>query len=148
MRIWPAAIALALCGGPALAQGEAAIRAALQRENAGCEITSLRIAHRGALPGLPVPAVVATYGVEGCGGGNNWAAALVVLARRPDGLQPLPLPPALRLPAVVARAEVRRGRILVTGLDYAPADPRCCPSLQRRVSLALQDGQVTAYQLR
>ncbi len=39
---------------------------------------------------------------------------------------------------VVERVRVRRGVIEVSGLDYAPGDPRCCPSLRRSARYVLR----------
>jgi hypothetical protein len=90
-------------------------------------VARLDEAYRGAVVGAAGHVVVAVYTVEGCGGGNNWASLLGVFSEEAGRVVPytLPDPPAF----VVERAEVADGVIEVTGLDYAPDDGRCCPSL-------------------
>lgn len=109
------------------AQSLAAIRAHIAATNPGCDVSRLDEAHRGAVAGAAGHVVVAVYTVEGCGGGNNWASLLGVFSEEAGRVvqYALPDPPGF----VVESARVDKGVIEVSGLDYAPNDGRCCPSL-------------------
>ena len=119
----------AVLPGPAAAQKLADIRAHIAAENPGCDVSRLEEAFRGALPGAAGHVVVAVYTVEGCGGGNNWVSQFGVFSEEANRVvqYALPDPPAF----VVESARVANAVIKVAGLDYAPDDGRCCPSIRR-----------------
>jgi hypothetical protein len=141
-----AGLLLGLAAMPALpasaqAQRLAAIRAHIAAANPGCEVTRLDEAHRGAVAGAAGHVVVAVFTVEGCGGGNNWASQLGVFSEEAGRVieYALPDPPGF----VVDSARVSKGIIAVNGLDYAPDDGRCCPSLRVAARYRIEGRRVT-----
>lgn len=132
-----AALLLAM---PAMAQSEAAIRAQIAAANRGCTVNGPQVMHRGPVAGGTAPVAVATYGLEGCGGGNNWVSTFGVFAQQGGRVVELRMPSPPRWPVDGVRVE--GGMIVVSGLDYGPNDGRCCPSIRRQARYALSGGTV------
>jgi hypothetical protein len=132
--------AACLSAAPALAQTESAIRAQIAAANRGCDVNGPQIVHRGALPGAPGPVAVATYGLEGCGGGNNWSSTFGVFAEQGGRVVAYRVASPPRWPVDGVRVE--GGMLVVSGLDYGPNDPRCCPSIRRQARYTLSGGSV------
>lgn len=132
-------------GGTAHAQSDAAILRHLRQRFATCEVTSLRVAYRGALPGESRPVAVATYNVESCGGSNFWQSDFGAFVEDGGRVRELPHPRPRRqqrFPDVVERVSVVAGRIAVQSKAYAGGDPHCCPSLTRRQHYVVRDGRL------
>jgi hypothetical protein len=143
MRHRPAFAALliaTLAATPAAAQSQAALRAHIAATNRGCTVNGPQVVHRGPLPGAAEPVVVATYGLESCGGGNDWLSTFGVFAQQGGRFVSLPIrnPPRW----VVDGVRVDGGVLVVRGLDYGPDDGRCCPSIRREARFRLSGGTV------
>jgi len=127
---------------PGWAQSPTVIQAFIKRANAGCEINSCRKIYHGALQGSAQRTTVATFSVEGCGGGNNGASTFGIYSegngtvhewkQTPDPEGPV------RTVAVVA------GRVSVQWTSWKPSDPHCCPSTAHRSTYVLRDGLAVA----
>lgn len=135
-RVPSAILAATLLGAsPAPAQSLDAITRHLAEMHRGCDIYNPRVSYHGALAGAPAPVVIVAYTYEGCVG-NDWATAFGVFFEEDGRLASYRI--ASAPPWVVERIRVRRGVIEVTGLDYAPGDPRCCPTQRRSARYVLR----------
>lgn len=122
---------------PAGAQPLEAIVRQIQLQHRGCVIQNPREAFRGPVEGLATPIVIVTYTYEGCDGSNSWRATFGIFHEDRSGrLVGLRITPEPRF--VVRTARVENGRIEVSGLDYGPGDPRCCPSIRRTAAYAVR----------
>jgi hypothetical protein len=128
--------------GAAAAQAPQAIEAFIKRANAGCDLQKYREVYRGRLAGSSEPITVATFSVEGCGGGNNWSSEFGIFSEN-SGIvrewQQTPTPEGQ-----VSDIAVRNGRLIVRSLDYKPDDPHCCPSMRRQSVYTLRNGRAVA----
>lgn len=141
MRIAPALIVMALLASPAAAQSDlAAEHFLVRRAFPDCALSDFRVRFRGALAGLDEPAVVATYDVEGCLGGNNSIQGVAVFLRR--GGRIVMLRPRLEAPLSVETARVEEGRVVAEAMRWAPGDAQCCPSQRVAVRFAMREGRL------
>lgn len=127
---------------PGWAQSPATIQAFIKRANAGCEINGYREIYHGALEGSAQRTTVATFSVEGCGGGNNTASTLGIYSEGGGTVHEWRQTPGpegqVRTVAVVA------GRVSVQWMSWKPSDPHCCPSIAHRSIYVLRDGLAVA----
>lgn len=109
-----------------LAYSDAEITTFLRRRFS-CPVLAPEGMVSGLVRGADAPVQVFLYGAEGCSSlgfsGGSFAAVL------PRGgtmslLAPQPLPTGVNSVAL------RDGYVIATSFDYAPNDPRCCPSRQ------------------
>ena len=106
-----------------------------------CRLDRYVIRGRGRLEGETRPVAVVTTNLVACGGGNSGEALFDVFVRGRDGrARRLVKPPAGQLPRFALDARLRDGRIAVLGLDYVEGDPRCCPSVERTVTVVAHAG--------
>lgn len=96
--------------------------------------------HRGPIPGLATPGVLATYGIAGCLGGNNALAAGGILFRR--GGRIVLLRPPMPAPMQVDAARLDGGAIVLDGMRWAPGDAQCCPSAPVTLRYVARDGRL------
>ena len=138
--------ALFLSGGAgARAQSADAIQKYLAARAPECSIYGYEEYFRGSIPGMSQSVTVAAYTVEGCGGGNNWAR-FVSAFYSPDGsvrefghsAAGIPGPDIGDRRGVTVRGD----RMTVRYSDYAPQDPRCCPSLHKTAAYRLVNGAI------
>jgi hypothetical protein len=143
LRRLPGLLALLLGAAPAWAQDDAALERFLTDvAHRGCTLGDFTAVHRGALAGIDGPVVVATYGIEACGGGNN-SAQLLGVFRRAGGTIDLIRPPWPE-PVSIDTARVEGGRVIAEGMRWARDDPRCCPSQPVTLAFRLRDGVLVA----
>jgi hypothetical protein len=97
------------------------------------------------VPGAGQPVVIASFTIEGCGGRNNYGRTVGVFYEA-NGIVRRFKPPAVPVggPDVddPNGVTVQGDRITVRWSDYAPDDPRCCPSLKRTTSYRLSNGTI------
>ena len=113
---------------PALAYSDGEIATVLKRRFS-CPVLAPVHTQSGQVRGAAGPVQVFIYGAEGCPGlpftGVSFAAAV-------PGTGGMGLLIATPAPTAVDSLAITDGYIVETSLDYAPSDPRCCPT--RRVS--------------
>ncbi len=122
------------------APSDAAAIALEQKGNPGCSVDRFHAVFRGMLPGAAVPVTVASFAVEGCGGGSNGGGSFGVFSQQGGTVVEWPQAPAPagRVDDVV----VQDGRLLVRWMTFAPTDPMCCPSRPHRAAYRLSGGRV------
>lgn len=112
----------------ALAYTDAEIDGFLQRRFA-CPVNMLvsGSVRSGQVNGTDGPVQAFSYGAEGCPALGFEGASFAVMvpgAASPRLVTPQPVPTS------VSSVAVRGGYVVTTTLEYAPSDPRCCPSRQ------------------
>jgi hypothetical protein len=114
------------------------LETALKKINDGqcCHINLIKVVN-GEIAGQQRK--VALYGVEGCGCGNAWWVSVSVLDMDNNEVDSWGEGIFGFSPDDVA---IRRGAIILTGMDYAPDDARCCPSIEKTQILALVNGKL------
>lgn len=114
------------------------LETALKKLNDGpcCDVNLIKVVN-GKIAGQPRK--VALYGVEGCGCGNAWWTSVSVLDMDNNEVDSWGKGIFGFSPDDVA---IRGGAIILTGMDYAPDDARCCPSIKKRQILRLVNGKL------
>lgn len=126
-------------------QSSAAIQKYLGQQNKGCSLYAYQESFRGAITGVDQPVTIASYTLEGCGGGNDYARTVGVFYEAGGQIwQYKPPSPAISGPDVDDRGgvTVHGDQITVRYSDYGPSDPRCCPSLKRTARYRLSNGGI------
>ncbi len=142
LAVLAAAPGTGAAAGPvaASAPSDAAVITLEQRGNPGCSVNRFHAVFRGTLAGAAVPVTVATFAVEGCGGGSNGGGSFGVFGLQGGTVVEWPQAPA---PAGrVDDAVVQGDRLLVRWMTFRPADPMCCPSEPHRAAYRLSGGRV------
>jgi hypothetical protein len=106
----------------------AQILAYLRGQNQTCEVSidkSKMIS--GYIKGSSKLITVIPFGVESCGGGNNWFTDF--LAFYDDGGTMVVIPH--RSTAMEQSVFIKNSEVSAHSLEYGPNDPHCCPSLVR-----------------
>ncbi|MGI4952584.1 MAG: hypothetical protein ACRYGM_12340 [Janthinobacterium lividum] len=117
------------------APSDAAALALEQRSSKGCSVDGFHTVFRGTLPGAAVPVTIATFAVEGCGGGS-----FGVFSAQGGTVVEWPQSPA---PAGrVSEVVVQGDRLVVRWMTFRPVDPMCCPSEPHRAAYRLSGGRV------
>jgi len=127
------------------AQTETAIQQYLTQQFKGCSLYGYQENFRGTMPGAGQPVVIASYTIESCGGGNNYGRTVGVFYAANGKVRQFKQPAVpISGPDIDDRdgVTVQGDRITVRWSDYAPDDPRCCPSLKRTSSYRLVDGAI------
>jgi len=122
---------------PGWAQSPEVIQAFIKRANAGCEINSYREIYHGALQGSAQQMTVATFSVEGCGGGNNGASTFGIYSEGNGPVYEWKQTPGPE--GQVRTVDVIAGRVSVQWMSWKPNDPRCCPSIAHRSIYVLRN---------
>ena len=111
-----------------------------RRMNKDCSVDRYRTVFRGAFPGADVPVTIATFAVEGCGGGSNGGGSFGVFSGEGGTVVEWPQSP---IPAGrVSGIELAGGKLLVQWMAFKPTDPMCCPSAAHRTSYRLNARKV------
>ena len=130
---------LLLASAPAAAQFDTATRAAIKASRAarGCELPAEfeRVWAKADLDGDGEAETVVSYTLESCGGSNGWAVYLGVVRQRHGRTA---LVAARAVSAGIDAVSVADGKIIVRAVDYAPRDPRCCPTRKVTRQFALR----------
>ena len=129
----------------ARAQSADAIQKYLAARAPECSIYGYEEYFRGSIPGMSQPVTVAAYTVEGCGGGNNWERFVSAFYLSNGGVREFKHSAAgIPGPDIGDRrgVTVRGDRMTVRYSDYAPQDPRCCPSLHKVATFRLVNGAI------
>ncbi len=79
-----------------------------------------------AVRGIDGAVQLFTYGAEGCPGLGFSGVSFALAVPGPSGIRLLTPQPT---PYAVKEVAASEGFIVATSYDYAPNDPRCCPSL-------------------
>ncbi len=138
------ALALLALATPAHAQTADAIQKHILAQNPRCSLFAYNEHHRGPVPGLPDPVVIAAYTIEGCVG-NDYRRTIGVFHLQNGRIATFRTPPIDGPSPTEKGAFALQGdRIIIRSPAYAPDDPRCCPSLQRTATYRLTPGAVTA----
>ena len=111
---------------PASAFSDAEIGAFLQRRYS-CPVLAAQNTVNGTLRAAEGMAQAFLFGAEGCRGLPFTGSSFGVVVSRAAGMTLLVPQPA---PTGVSAVALRDGYVVATSLDYAPGDPRCCPSRQ------------------
>jgi len=127
---------------PAWAQSSAAIQTFIKQANAACEINGYREIYHGVLQGSGQRTTVATFSVEGCGGGNNGASTFGIYSEGGGTVHEWKQTPGPEGP--VRAVAVVAGRVSVQWMSWKPSDPHCCPSIAHRTIYILRDGLAVA----
>lgn len=127
------------------AQTPAAIQRYLADQHKGCSIYGYYEYFRGMAAGIPEPVTIASYTIELCGGGNNFARTVGVFYESNGKVRQFKSPPIngpdLGDPSGVT---VRGDQFTVRSLAYGPNDARCCPSIKQTATYRLMNGTVVA----
>jgi hypothetical protein len=127
------------------AQTSAAIQKYLHQQARGCSLYAYQENFRGKLPGAEMPVTIATYTLESCSGGNDAVRTVGVFYEANGAVHQLKRPARpIDGPDVEdsAGVTIQGDRITIRFSDYAPTDPRCCPSLKRTRSYKLLNGAI------
>ena len=117
-----------------------AVQALLRSSNPTCAIVGYHSIFSGPVGAEKLNVIVSQYGVESCGGGNNSAASFGVFTEHGGAVRQLSVDP---MPTgQIQSVSVSHGRITVLSLSYGPNDPRCCPSIRRKNSYIIHEGNV------
>ncbi len=101
--------------------------AAFLRQRFSCPVLASGGTLAGLVRGVGGPAQVFVYGAEGCPRLPFSGSSFAAVVPGTSGMTLLAPQPA---PAGVTGVTLRDGYIVATSPDYAPGDPRCCPSRQ------------------
>jgi len=126
-------------------QSSVAIQKHLAQQNKGCSLYAYQESFHGAIPGADQPVTIASYTLEGCGGGNDYARTVVVFYETGGQVrQYKPPSPGISGPDVDDRngVVVSGDQITVRYSDYGPGDARCCPTLKRTARYRLTNGGI------
>ena len=127
---------------PARAFTAEQVAAFLRHANPDCTVNVVS-SLTGPVRGADTPVTIVKYGVEGCGGGNNWTVALAVLHDAGHGQVAAFEDARLRLP-IVDRVGLSGGTIQVRTLDWGPRDAHCCPSVHGSLRLIVRGDSLVA----
>jgi hypothetical protein len=108
-----------------------------QAGNCNFEETSLKVAS-GTVTGVEGNAIVATYALQGCGGGNNWGSTLVVLSAQSGKVEMV----ADTTGPGFDEIKISNGQVLAKVTDYGPNDPRCCPSVSKPMIFSVRGNKL------
>jgi hypothetical protein len=139
-------IACALVAAPAAAQSSTSIQAFLRQSAPSCQLVGYEENYRGIMAGAEGPVAVATYTLEGCGGGSNWSRTVDVFQDAGGGkvrhFKP-PNPP-IEGPDIGNRGGVvvSSDHFTVQALTLGPDDAHCCPTVRVIKSYRILNGAV------
>lgn len=106
----------------------------------GCDVQSQDFVE-GDINGDNETDIAASYALEGCGGGNNAHSEVVVFLKRESEWH-LERRTELEGHATGTVKAIKEGVIEVETHEYGPTDPRCCPSIAKRIAFRLKAGRL------
>ena len=122
------------------APSDEAVISLVKRTNKDCSVDRYRTIFRGVFPGADMPVTIATFAVEGCGGGSNGGGSFGVFSG--EGVTVVEWPQSPIPAGRVDGIELAGGKLLVQWMAFKPTDPMCCPSAAHRTSYRLNARKV------
>ena len=101
--------------------------AAFLKQRFTCPVLTPGGTQAGQVRGASGPVQVFLFGAEGCPRLPFSGASFAAVSPGPGGMALLLPQP---VPTGVTAVALREGYLVATSLEYAPSDPRCCPSRQ------------------